>query len=52
MKTISIALAPGIFALAFCPPVIARVTRIFIDEVLPRHARVLQRISWQPGSHS
>ena len=35
MKTISIALAAGVFTLAFCGPVDARVTRIVIDEVLP-----------------
>ena len=38
MKTIPIALAAGVFALALCGPVDARVTRIVIDEVLPMPA--------------
>ena len=38
MKTIPIALASGVFALALCGPVDARVTRIVIDEVLPMPA--------------
>ena len=38
MKTIPIALAAGLFALALCDPVDARVTRIVIDEVLPMPA--------------
>ena len=38
MKTISIALAAGVFALALCSPVDARVMRIVIDEVLPMPA--------------
>jgi hypothetical protein len=38
MKTIPIALAAGVLALACCGPVGARVTRIVIDEVLPMPA--------------
>jgi hypothetical protein len=38
MKAIPIALAAGVFALALCGPVDARVARIVIDEVLPMPA--------------
>ena len=38
MKAIPIALAAGVFALALCGPVDARVTRIVIDEVQPMPA--------------
>lgn len=38
MKTFPIALTAGVFALALCGPVDARVTRIVIDEVLPMPA--------------